>query len=276
MAARSLVFAMGVGRCGTRSLASAFGSLPDVFSVHEPSPSLIELAEVSFRGHVVSLARLHELRRELDHFPYYLESSIWNCWLVPSILELWPHAQFIWLTRNVFEWAYSAYRRGWYLSLAEETRETMVRLRPQPIWPGGISRWFKLGFLWQFYNDRIGGSLYKHRAPWIMIDVKSLNDIKVLEALRLWCEFPGTIKETVHENKGDLYVTTRELHAEYRDASGENLDIPLHVTALTEVGVKKVAERAALCQKFAGLPEDAVKDLTAGMRWASQPIGTNY
>jgi hypothetical protein len=269
MTPRRLVFVLGVGRCGTRSLASVFDDLPDVFSVHEPQPSLIDLAELAFKGHVVRLGQLHELRRELDNFPYYIESSIWNCWLVPSFLQLWPHARFIWLTRNVFEWAYSAYRRGWYLPLAEQQRDTMVKLRPQPIWPQDVSRWFKLGYLWQVYHKTIARSLQNCKAPWIMLDVKSLNSIDVLENLRMWCGFPGTVSRAVHENKGDLYLTTRELSPKFQGAPGDHLDVPLHISALKEKGIADAAALAAEQRVFKGLAENSVKDLSDGMYWAS-------
>lgn len=272
-----VVFALGLGRCGTRSLATLFDQLPQVQSMHEPEPPLIDLAVARMNGEEFdgqAFLKTHRVDIMEDlRVTHFLESSMWNSWIIPDLAEMWPHAKFVWLIRDIFSWAYSAYRRGWYLPLTEKEREIMVRIRPQPLqWPTLTTRWFKLGWMWKVYMTHIENDLTETGVPWIMLNVGDLNSLDKMSQVVRWCGFPGELRETVHDNSGSCYVSPQELRDHGVDLKprqqfqylADAVDqVPMGVKVLEDHDYK-VADIAKQCNKFKGLDQEAIEHLRAG------------
>jgi len=214
---QNIIFALGTGRCGTKTLCHLFKQLPGVESYHEPRPSLSRVA--SFRLALIDYDVQKTIRIARDPLLLsdrnlnYLESSLWNTWLIDDLIALIPHVRFIWLYRDLFTWAQSCYRRGWYDPVSEQNQERFAKLRPVPPagWPAGVSRWFMLGYYWGLYNLHAQQRLLQHRAPWVKLAVEDLNSLEVVNSLVDWCGFPGRVTTLERENAGSDRITLDEL-----------------------------------------------------------------
>jgi len=274
----------------------ALNQLPEVTSVHEPKPMLINLAHARMMGESPE-QDLKELRPDLPE--HYVESALWNTWLIEDILDLWPDAKFVWLQRDLLTWAYSAYRRGWYDEKAEAERQVkMDMIRPQPGqlqskvkstlpipengWPlkgtpedgKPASRWFKLGHMYRLYHEQISLTFSEVRAPMVIFNMRDLSDVMRLNGLVRWAGLPGTVQNGEHVNKGELYVSAKELMKAGLDASpfGEKLgwETPLSVHMLCQQTpwpkwkLEAIAKENRVQVK---LTIEAVQDLMDGVSW---------
>jgi len=278
------VFIVGTGRCGTASIASALNQLKDVTAVHEPEPKLVDLAEAKMNGESIDLNDLEALRSDLPE--HYVESALWNTWLMEEISELWPESRFAWLQRDLLTWAYSAHRRGWYDKWAEEARNrgNMRQLRPRPLsgWPFAgtpddgkeVSRWFKLGYMYRRYCDEISRVMIQTPVKCVTLSMRDLSDVMRLNGLVRWAGLPGMVQNGEHINKGELYVSAREIMAAGLDSTklGEELgwDTPLAVNALigpTPWPKWKLAQIAKENRVQVKLPIEGVQDVLDGVSW---------
>lgn len=236
-AMNQIVFALGTGRCGTKTLCHLFKQLPQVASYHEPKPHLSRVA--SFRLHLQPYnvqATIRSARKMLleasDQQRYYLESALWNTWLIDDLAAVFPQAKFLWLTRDIYTWAQSCYRRGWYDPACEVNQERFARMRPTPPpgWPAGVSRWFKLGYYWGLYNIHAETRLKACGAPWKRVAVEELDNLLIVNYVKAWCGFPGEVTEVRRENCGADRITLAELQA--RGIYDEIEDAGLRLDAL--------------------------------------------
>lgn len=219
---------------------------------------------------------LAERRAQEDLPEHYVESALWNTWLVPDLIDLYPEAKFVWLQRDLMTWAYSAYRRGWYEEKSEEMRSVFMKiLRPEPKggW-GSVNRWFKLGWMYRRYSLQIYECFKKDSSRWAFFNMRDLGDITRVNGLVRWAGLPGTVKVVEHLNKGELYATPKELMAAGLDATkfGEELgwETPLSVYHLcqgTPWPKWKIMSIAKEKRTQISLPIEAVQDLLSGMAW---------
>ena len=279
------VFALGTGRCGTKSLAKIFEALPEVVSLHEPSPNLSRIAAMVMKGEepqeatYIRNALIAHRMEKITAAKYYLESSLWNTWLIKPLASLWPTSKFVWMSRNLWEWAASAYRRGWYCPRTESHNGTFGLLRPIPErwWPEGVDRWYKLGWMWRVYEEAIPKLLSSTGCPWIRVDVGNLNSPAVLEALRAWCELPPGDLKPLKENDGAERITVEEivkggLVNALREA-GMGIDHALRNTPHAWVSIEEL-QKAGIDVGVSNnviLSEDAQRNLARGAREATLP-----
>jgi hypothetical protein len=256
------------------SIAAAFDQLQEVTSEHEPDPKLDDLAARRMNGEAGVQFELSERREKLPE--HYVESALWNTWLVSDLIDLFPEAKFVWLQRDLMTWAYSAHRRGWYDLHAENTRSVSMKvLRPEPAdgWQK-VSRWFKLGWMYQQYTRQINRCFEKDPSRWAILNMRDLGDIVRLNGLTRWAGLPGMVRRVRHINKGDLYVSPQELMSNGLDATkfGEEFgwETPLsihHLSQSTPWPAWKLESISKKKRTEVKLTIDAVEDLLAGMSW---------
>ena len=145
---------------------------------------------------------------------FFLESAIWCSFIIPELALAFPGCRFIWLTRDIFSWSYSAYRRGWYKKGGVCTAMSVIR--PEPAngwWPNDkeCPRYFKLGWLYGTTWRHTYNGLVQAEQPWLNLDMCHLNDADIMNTIKEWCGFPGSLVAGAHENRGDYYATEAEL-----------------------------------------------------------------
>jgi hypothetical protein len=199
-----------------------FDQLDEVLSVHEPQPELFVEAYQTMYGlntfeQIIEALKRKRPERRIKQ-PFFLESSIWLSYLIEELAVAFPNCKFIWLTRNIYTWAHSAARRGWYRKGTMCPAMSVLRPEPADGWKGWGGRadstqYFKLGWfygtLWRITQN----SLVNAERPWIPLSMECLNDAVVMNTVRRWCEFPGDLHDGAWENKGDSYATEAELKA---------------------------------------------------------------
>lgn len=272
----NVVFTLGTGRCGTRTIANLFATLPGVRSYHEGQPDLCDAAHARMTGTKYPVAQdIHEKRKiGMLGVAHFHDSAMWYTWLIPDVVVAFPQAKFIWLTRDLFSWARSAHRRGWYDPHVERLRSGMVQIRPRVPW-SDRDRWFKLGYMWQVYQLHTMDILSQMDNPWIQFSTNDLNDLTKVNALACWCGFPGTVKKTTHDNGGDAYVTCREVQQTELDFAKqvpENmLDVPLTVSELIgSEHLPSAAAHAKRANEFVRLPVAVCQSLADGVVHAQE------
>ena len=225
---KNVVFVMGPGRCGSRSIAYTFDKLPDVLGTHELDPPLVDLAVHRLYGveppfdpkEFLRERRVEPLSKRTEL--HYLDSAVWNTFLIPDILDVWPNAKFIILQRNIETWYRSTFRRGWYypkveIVRAESNPGVMYALRPEPEggWEPGTSRAFKLGWYYALYHHYPKTVLAKcgkeHLKDYLYVAMEDLSHLNTMKEIQAWCGFPGKLEELAYKNSGSTYLLSKEL-----------------------------------------------------------------
>lgn len=193
----------------------------------------------------------------------YLDSSMWHSLAIPIINQAFPGSKFIHLTRNVWDWIISAWRRGWYHAEAESHNGDYVRTRIEPVKETG-DRWFKLGFMYRFYDNCISQGLQHAFVEYLRLDLRDLDDLETMNAVAVWCGFPPTITEKVRANIG-----TNRIQVEDIRARNLPLKVPEGYHPHAWYPEEKVGYKYERIHKFT--PE-LVKSVSEGMRQADREM----
>lgn len=118
----SPVFFLSAGRTGSKFVASLLSVQPDCRSYHEPSPILMDISDEIFKSNLSAshqsllfkAARYEKLlEHELAGYRYF-ESNQTLVFLIDGILQAFPRAKLVLVTRNPISFANSASRKGWF------------------------------------------------------------------------------------------------------------------------------------------------------------------
>jgi len=133
------VFVLSTGRAGTETLDALLNLAQNVFSYHEPTPTLYRLSKLAYKYEKELLAK--ELLREsfltartdllkysLDCGRGYVETSPQVTFLAPIILDTIPQARFIHVVRDPRAVIRSGMRRKWYDGHPNDS----TRIMPHP------------------------------------------------------------------------------------------------------------------------------------------------
>lgn len=129
-----VVFVLSTGRSGTETINALFNLANNVFTYHEPLPTLYRLSKLAYKYEKESLAtellsesfltaRADLLKYSLDCGKGYVETSPQVTFLAPIIQSLLPEARFIHLVRDPQQVVRSGMRRKWFAGhLNDQTR----------------------------------------------------------------------------------------------------------------------------------------------------------
>lgn len=135
----SPVFVLSTGRVGTETLDALFQHAPNVFSHHEPAPTLYRLSKLAYEHQENPLAqnilreaflttRADLLTHSMQCGKGYIETSPQVTFLAPMILDALPNARFIYLIRDPRAVIRSGMRRKWY----DRHPNDSTRITPKP------------------------------------------------------------------------------------------------------------------------------------------------
>jgi hypothetical protein len=138
------VFVLSTGRTGTETLDALFGLAKNVFTHHEPTPTLYRLSRLAYEYEKEQLAneilreafltaRADLLKYSLDCGRGYVETSPQVTFLAPLILSAIPQSRFIHLVRDPRHVVRSGMRRKWFDGHAGDA----TRIVPHPNSPDG-------------------------------------------------------------------------------------------------------------------------------------------
>lgn len=229
------------GRCGTKSLITMIrmGGQIGVLALHEPKPHLdpfmgpneTEAPAIKWRQNISEVLPLVGVPA-----PTYVEAAHWNTLIIPWLMDTFSGSQFLVLRRrDPLAWAISAYRKGWYLPIRERLtpEEASCRLQPKAGWPVGVDRWYKLGYLYGWYQNMV--DYYRNFRFSTTLHTEDLGDpVEVARVLN-----PLGLEATtapIHLNQGrETHVLVDELANPPRPLSrlvGEARQVPFSREAL--------------------------------------------
>jgi hypothetical protein len=133
------IFVLSTGRTGTETLDALFSLAKNVFTHHEPLPTLYRLSRLAYEYEKEQLAneilresfltaRADLLKYSLDCGRGYVETSPQVTFLAPLILSAIPQSRFIHLVRDPRDVVRSAMRRKWFDGHASDA----TRIVPHP------------------------------------------------------------------------------------------------------------------------------------------------
>lgn len=244
----NVVIGVGAGRCGTRSLAMLAAKAGDehTTAAHEPEPRLIDLAvrrtvsnerlDTWLRPNDVQ-ALLQQREQLTRGAQTYVEVAVWWSFLIPYAERIWPGVKVIWLERQLWPWARSAYRRGWYHENSKEAdRETefwKLRFEPARGWPDSVDQWFKIAWYYWTVHYQIERDLAATKVDWVRYPCEALDDLPRLNAMLHWAGLAGPVETPERLNTGDTYMTLKEVEATGKKVVGafagmDYLRVPRH------------------------------------------------
>lgn len=156
------VFVLSTGRTGTMLLASLLNLSPDLYAVHEATPSLLKAGYDSYfdkDGNEKWIDIVHAARDELishanNQGKIYVETNNKLTYLADALEKAYPSSSFIHLHRHPFEVMRSGMRRNWYNGNALD----FVRVHPRKedpwkeFWPN-LSLIEKIAWFWARINE---------------------------------------------------------------------------------------------------------------------------
>lgn len=117
---QDIVFILSTGRAGSTSIASALNKHPDIEAFHEPHANFMTLSAeyilgVKTRDQVKDeILAIYKSAKRFTKGKVYIESDQKLVHLLDILIELFPHAKYIWLIRNGAYFVASSYARGWF------------------------------------------------------------------------------------------------------------------------------------------------------------------
>jgi hypothetical protein len=152
-----MIWGIGTGRCGTRSLAVELGG------VHEPQPWFGPESVAAYWGDHAAQAACQQRLAARAALPVPVVSDLHQSWLIPLICEVDSQAHFIWMIRNPAEVVASFLAgNGW----TAQNQYGASLWRPQGGWPESLSRFGKALTYWLEVNRLIAHDLQACGAPW--------------------------------------------------------------------------------------------------------------
>ncbi|GAB4547327.1 MAG: hypothetical protein Fur002_23220 [Anaerolineales bacterium] len=161
---RPAVFVLSTGRVGTETLDALLQLAENLFSYHEPTPTLYRLSKAAYQHETNPLAKeiltqsFLAARQDLLDYSLkggkgYAETSPQVTFLAPVIAEALPQARFIHLVRDPRDVVRSGMRRKWYAGHSYDA--TRITPRPQDsaasLW-GAYAPFEKNLWLWNETN----------------------------------------------------------------------------------------------------------------------------
>jgi hypothetical protein len=213
--AKNTLFITGPGRCGTKTWQALFDQLPRVLSTHERDVSLIRDLQKWGAENRLDRAILEQshLWWGFKNTEWLVNSSPFMWMMLPSFLEWFPSAKWVWLTRDIISWSLSAYRRGWYFHHSDEYNIPFSWMRPYPRagWPPNANHWLKLGYLYGLCQRKLAHYFSKYQTSFVVVDVSSSNNLEFVNGLVGWAGFKGIVKHIETRNIWNDKITYQEL-----------------------------------------------------------------
>jgi hypothetical protein len=162
-----MIWGVGTGRCGTRSLAGQLGGL------HEPVPRLEE-HPVQYKCDINKDVRgllIERLQERLDLGATAIV-DLKHSYVVDLICEVDPDAKFIWMLREPVPCISSLLNGG---AFTETDWNGQRKWRPLGGWPKDMSRESKVIAYWIYLNSLIMRSLIVIQNQWQLVLTNSLT-----------------------------------------------------------------------------------------------------
>jgi len=145
-----MIWGLGTGRCGTRSLAAQYGGL------HEPKPWFKEEARNYWMHGEEELLRHRIKERAKLDTPLVVDFK--QSWCIPLILEIDPDARFVWLIRDAVDCVNSMVAGKWW---SDRDWHGTRRIEPRAGWTPLDGRMNKCVWYWLTTNRIIDDHLSK-------------------------------------------------------------------------------------------------------------------
>lgn len=164
-----MFFVLSTGRAGSRTISNLLSQCSDALCLHEPVPYLVEETAAYRYGELPLeslVAQLRETRPQQMGGRTYGESNNRLSLAVPALVEAFPDARFIWLTRDGRDVVASGHQRGWFDSTRiRDTVWERNRLRADHLGEMSNEKWEELPpfdrvcWLWNRTNEIIRDDL---------------------------------------------------------------------------------------------------------------------
>jgi hypothetical protein len=166
-----MFFVLSAGRSGSRTIVRTLSQFRNAVCLHHPKPDLVLEATAYHYGSYPQDAIKQVLRASRKPFigrKIYGEANLQLSLLIPVLREVFPHAKYVWLTRDGRDAVASMYYRGWYDDAAQTRIPAywhQARLQgdrtgdfSEAAW-AALSRFERCCWLWKKYNLIIEASL---------------------------------------------------------------------------------------------------------------------
>ncbi len=202
-----MIWGLGTGRCGTKSLAAEMGGL------HEPKPGLFGEAILAHYGNTVAreitLARLVE--RSLMDTPIVVDQK--HSWCIPLIRTVDACPEFVWMVRNPVACVASL------VSGTAFSRSDAFGVRkwhPEGFWPDWMTRTEKAAAYWLGVNKLLLAewSSRPEGEVWTIRRTESLTAHENGYPGREDRQMPAADAAMVMDLCGSLWQTVRDLIGE--------------------------------------------------------------
>jgi hypothetical protein len=161
-----VIWALGTGRCGTRSLAAQLGG------VHEPRPWFSTEAIRAYYGDAAARATVREKLLGRLALGVPVVSDLHHSYAIPLICEVDPHASFVWLVRHPMTCIASLLAGGAWTA---QNDNSATLWRPADGWPAYWSRLIIGMHYWCSVNRAIWVELDRCGHGWVIQETESLT-----------------------------------------------------------------------------------------------------
>ena len=171
-------FIVGTGRCGTVAVTELLNRSPHINAGHEVPPILIREATQYANGelpHNVVVDLLRRSYNDLDVIVNHKFSTV-----IPAIVEAYPGAKFIWMTRRAAPFVSSFVARGLYADPGEDVWKSNLpdfrtdQTVPERFWEL-MTQIDKCAWYWSFINMTIEIDFYFHKVNFIRMPIEDLS-----------------------------------------------------------------------------------------------------
>lgn len=205
-----MVFIVGTGRCGTKSLAHILNNVPGVQVEHEIDPPLLDEVDGYLKGKIGKEKLIDILRTtrkpKTKGLKVFGESNQRLSFIIPELMEAFPGAKFIWIIRDGREVVSSTTFRGWY---GYPIIKTLKSEKWEPYRIGGdfvgdiiSDEWNKMKpfakncWYWSYTNKIIDNQRKNDKEDFLFVKIEEMNGC--LDKIK---EFIGIPKKLGLENR---------------------------------------------------------------------------
>jgi len=174
------IFILNTGRSGSALLQNIFKRFPKIDAHHEASPNLFLYSNFAFQNqekqellkNIIKSARIELMLQSGISQKTYLETNQCLVFFAYQLIELFPNARFIHLTRHPGDFVRSAIKKGWHKndSVWEMGR---IRSSDDEVWDN-YSQIEKLSWVWNETHDFIENFIRRHPENCMQLKLENL------------------------------------------------------------------------------------------------------
>jgi len=248
----SPVFILSTGRCGSLTLHEIFKKYNSIDSYHEPTPTLMILANYLFNNQedeellatILKATRLELIINSYIKNKIYIESNQVLSYIIPGIIKLFNKSKIIHLIRHPGNFIVSAAIKGWYQN---NTIWEIGRIKENNKKWIELTQIEKLAWYWQKTNNLIIEKTKKllENNRYILLKIEDINNYNKLLNIMKYCGLnEKIIKKIPIKNKTKKYFKN--------DPENMNRNIDIKQFKYWDKNLKEIISPyvSTLCNKY--------------------------